>query len=177
MWFKKRLRLLRTSITSRCPYRDPHTAGPALWALRQLHTLPFLVSVVPIEGSTVWHMGLGYVAISLYRQEHLCSPTVNFGCMPPGYRMSSANNSRLASAGKRFRGGFTDIQDASHLPGIAPAGPLEGDPCSQTWCGHVWSEWVAIGEALRIIPPKATGLYRLWIPDQAGLLYIGQGVV
>ena len=36
---------------------------------------------------------------------------------------------------------------------------------------------MAIGEAIRIIPPAATGLYRLRIPDQAELLYIGQGLV
>jgi hypothetical protein len=36
---------------------------------------------------------------------------------------------------------------------------------------------MAIEEAFRIIPPEATGLYRLRISDQAGLLYIGQGKV
>jgi hypothetical protein len=177
MTLKKRLGMLKGIYDPQMPYRDPHTAGPALWALYQLHSQPFRVSVVPIEGLTPWRKGLECVAISLYRHEHQCSPTVNFGRMPPGYRMSSGNNARLTSTGGLFRGGPISEQEKSHFPGIAPVGPLEGDPYSPNWCGHAWSEWVAIKEALRIIPPEATGLYRIRKPDQAGLLYIGQGKV
>jgi len=36
---------------------------------------------------------------------------------------------------------------------------------------------MAIREALRIIPPEATGLYRLRVPGQAEMIYIGQGLV
>jgi hypothetical protein len=117
------------------------------------------------------------VAISLYRQENQRSPAGNFGRMLLGYQMSSSNDAKLASTGKWFRGGPTTEQDASHLPGIPPVGPLEGDPDSQDWCGHAWSEWMAVGEALSILPPEAIGLYRLRVSGQAELLYIGQGLV
>lgn len=80
------------------------------------------------------------MAISLYRQERQRSPTVNFGRMPLGYGLSSANNARLASTGKRFRGGLSEEQDVSHLPGIPPIGPLEGDPDSREWCGHAYTD-------------------------------------
>src|SRR5262249_12975038 len=105
------------------------------------------------------------------------SPTVNFGRMPLGYQMSSPNNARLVSRGKRFRGGATSEEDDSHLPSMAPVGHLGGDPSSLTWCGHRWSEWSATSEALRLIPPAATGLYRLRVPGHRELLYIGQGVI
>lgn len=92
---RARLGMLRGIYGSQMPYRDPHTAGPALWALHQLDARPFLVSIVPVEGSAPWRKGLECVAISLYRQERQRSPTVNFGRMPVGYRMSSGNNARL----------------------------------------------------------------------------------
>src|SRR5690348_11544349 len=70
MTLRSRLGMLKGIYGPVMPYRDPHTAGPALWALRQLGSLPFLVSFVPIAGSTSWRKGLECVAISLYRQQH-----------------------------------------------------------------------------------------------------------
>lgn len=177
MTLKKRLGMLRGVYSDQMPYRDPHTAGPALWALRDATGCEFEVSVVPVEGSTPWRKGLECVAISLYRQECGTSPTVNFGRMPPGYRMSTSNNARLVAAGKRFRGGRTESVDESHHPSIAPAGRLAGEPDSPSWCGHVWSPWVPIVEAQRRLSVGASGLYRIRHPRTAGLLYIGQGRV
>src|SRR5262249_34195573 len=51
MTLRNRLGMLRGIYDSVMPYRDPHTAGPALWALRQLGNQPFLVSVIPIADS------------------------------------------------------------------------------------------------------------------------------
>lgn len=79
-------------------------AGPALWALRQCSGLEFEVSVLPVEGATPWRKGLEALAISLYRQENGRSPNVNFGRMPIGYRPSSHNNGKLATAGRLYRG-------------------------------------------------------------------------
>lgn len=174
MNLRARIRMLKGTYGPVMPYRDPHTAGPALWALRQLDERPFEVSVAVVEDSTPWRKGLEALAIGLYRQEAKCSPTVNFGRMPCGYRMSSANNARLVAVGKRFRGGPTAHQDKSHHPGVAPAGPLEGSPLESTWCGHEWSPWTALEKAIHTIPTQCTGLYRLR-GERPGLVYIGQG--
>lgn len=96
----QRLAMLRGLYADEMPYRDPHTAAPALWALRHATGCDFEVSVAPVDGSTQWRKGLETLAISLYRQEQGCSPTVEFGRVPVGYLASSSNNSRLVRAGK-----------------------------------------------------------------------------
>lgn len=178
MTLKKRLGMLQGVYATHMPYRDPHTAGPGLWALRHATGCDFEVSVTPIEGSTAWRKGLECVAISLYRAAYGQSPTIEFGRMPPGYRMSSGNNARLVAAGKRVRGGICDGEDTSHLPGIAPCGPLAGDPCAPHWCGHEWSPWTGVQDAVAGgIPGDAAGLYRLGRAHEQALLYIGQGLI
>lgn len=177
MTLKKRLGMLRGVYGEQMPYRDPHTAAPALWALRQLTERPYEVSVVSIEGSTPWRKGLEALAIGLYRQEHRRSPTVNFGRMPEGYRMSSGNNLGLVRAGRLYRGGATLEQLASHAPSLAPVGTLTGDPHGPDWCGHNWSGWAPVSQALRDVAVGSAGLYRLRDPRNPGLLYVGQGKV
>src|SRR5437763_12497247 len=110
---KQRLGMLRGVYADQMPYRDPHTAAPALWALRHSLHCDFEVSVVPVAGSTQWRKGLEALAISLYRQEHRQSPSFEFGRMPLGYRMSSQNNAKRVAAAKRFRGGPMPEVDAS----------------------------------------------------------------
>src|SRR5262245_27203876 len=118
MTLRKRLGMLRGIYGDAMPYRAPHTAGPALWALLHGTGVPFEVSVAAVEGSDAWRKGLEALAISLYRQEYGRSPTVNFGRMPIGYRPSSSNDARLARLQKRFRGGACAEDDPSHAPGI-----------------------------------------------------------
>ena len=177
MNLRKRLAMLRGLFADEMPYRDPHTAAPALWALRDQHGCHFEVSVAPVEGSTPWRKGLEALEISRYRQEQGRSPTLNFGRMPAGYRMSSSNNAGLVRDGKRFRGGAFSGIDQSHLPGIPPIGPLDGNVWGSGWCGHAWSDWMPGSKALLQTPQKARGLYRLRDPEGEGLLYIGQGEI
>lgn len=125
MTLKKRLGMLRGVYGQDMPYRDPHTAAPALWALRHSSNCEFEVSVLPVQGTTSWRKGLEALAISLYRQKYSQSPTVNFGRMPVGYRMSTSNNSKLVQAGKRLRGGLISELEQSHLPGISPLAELQ----------------------------------------------------
>ena len=175
---RKRLGMLNGVYGKEMPYRAPHTAGPALWALRHRDSIDFEASVMSIiEGDVAWRKGLEALAISLYRQEQGGSPTVNFGRMPAGYRMSSSNDQRLVQAGKRFRGGPTEEHLAQHMPGIVPTGPLDGDPQGADWCGHSWSAWDGLDSALHRLPPKAQGLYRIRGQEDPFILYIGQGVL
>lgn len=175
MTLRKRLAMLCGVYAGDMPYRDPHTAAPALWALRHRDGCDFEVSVAPVAGTTQWRKGLEALAISLYREERKSSPCVNFGRMPAGYGMSSGNNTSLASSGKRFRGGLTRVAGACHVPGIKPAGPLIGDVQGPGWCGHCWSGWLQVSEAVRMLPLAAAGLYRLRGRGLPGLLYVGQG--
>ena len=144
---------------------------------------PFLANLwvklhVPIEGSTPWRKGprmCGDQPVSAgapafpHRQRWTHAPHA-IGCP-----LATMSDSCPWASG--WRGGPSEEQDASHLPGIPPVGPLEGDPDSRDWCGHAWSAWIAVQEAFRIIPPDANGLYRLRVPGQAEWLSIGQGLV
>jgi hypothetical protein len=156
------------------PYNDPHTAAPALWAMRQETQLEYEVSVAPLAGDTAWRKGMEAVAISLQRKQHGKSPTFNFGRMPPEYSKSSGNSTKLVRAGKRRRGGKTGQSDLRHLPGMKPVGPLKGDPHAADWCGHKWSPWLPA--AKRQLPISADlGLYRIRDADAQQVLYLGQG--
>jgi hypothetical protein len=173
MNLRKRMTMLKGIYGELMPYRDPHTAGPALWALRQLDERPLEVAFCPVNGPTPWRKGLEALAIALHRQRYGRSPTVNFGRMPYGYRMSSGNNARLVATGKRFRGGSVTVDEDAHRPGIPPLAPLTGEVDSDTWGGHRWSSWT------RAMPPAfraGNGLYRIR-GDASGLVYIGEGVV
>jgi hypothetical protein len=90
MTLRRRLGMLRGVYGELMPYRDPHTAGPALWALHHQTGEDLEVSVVSVERSTPWRNGLEALAIALCRQAHNRSPTVEFGRMPAGYRASSS---------------------------------------------------------------------------------------
>jgi len=175
MHLRSRLSMLEGVFGAEMPYRDPHTAAPALWALVQLgDTLE--VSVAPVEGSTPWRLGLEALQVALHRQRHGRSPTASFGRMPVGFRISSGNNARLVAAGKRYRGGRSDERGACHELGIPPLGPLTGTPQDMSWCGVPWLPWRPLREALDGLG-RAYGLYRLRGDDAATLLYIGQGVI
>ena len=100
---------------------------------------------------------------------------VNFGRMPPGFRMSSGRNARLAKQGKQFRGGPTGKSNSSQLPGIAPVGSLDGDTGGPEWCGHRWSEWLPIREAALEASGDSYGLYRVRGIGRDALAYLGEG--
>jgi len=165
-----RLGMLRGVFADVMPYRDPHTAAPALWALRHSLGCDFEASTTVVEDSTPRRKGLEAAAIASYRQERSRSPTANFGRMPDGYRMSTHNNRRLVERGRRFRGGPSESMETSHAIGVAPVGALDGDELGPGWCGHAWTDWTPIDGAL--VPRGAEGLYRIRADS---LLYIGEG--
>lgn len=177
MHLRSRLGMLRGVFREEMPYRDPHTAGPALWALRHSTNCNFEASVLPVDGTTPWRKGTEALAISLYRQQQKCSPTANFGRMPTGYKMSSSNNAKLVAAEKRFRGGILAEQTRSHLPSLPPVGELTDDVYGSNWCGHDWSEWVSLSPENTKKIGGDKGLYRIRGNRSSALVYIGQGVI
>lgn len=173
MTLRKRMSMLMGVYAPEMPYRDPHTAAPGLWALRHATQADFEVSAAAVEGTTPWRKGLECVAIARYREEHGMSPTISFGRMPGGYRMSSGNSARLVAAGKRYRGGPTSERDESHLPGIAPPGSLQGPCTGPTWHGLTWSAWQPAGT----VTNEGHGIYRIRAAGAPNLLYVGEGVI
>jgi hypothetical protein len=117
------------------------------------------------------------VAIALYRQERVCSPTVNFGRGPVGYRLSSHNSAKIVAAGKRFRGQKCDEVLACHAPGVPPAGPLTGDVQAVSWGGHLWTPWRPIKQVVDACSRRSTGLYRIRGHRGTRLLYVGEGLI
>jgi hypothetical protein len=57
MNLRKRMAMLRGIYMEEMPYRDPHTAGPGLWALRHSTQTAFEVAFCPVEGDTPWRKG------------------------------------------------------------------------------------------------------------------------
>jgi hypothetical protein len=171
---KQRLGMLKGIFAFQMPYRAPHTAAPALWALRHTLNCDFEVSVLPFDGSKQEREGLEALAIALYRQEFNESPTVNFGRIVTGYKISSSNDSRLVAAGKRFKGGPSLESCQNHLPGIPPSGKLTSDPTTLNWCNHNWSDWTSITPGI-LVSDDTQGLYRIRQAGATTLTYIGQG--
>ena len=173
---RERVSALRGAFSTEMPYRDPHTAAPALWAWLATEPAELTVSVCPVDGATPWRKALEAVAIANHRQQHGRSPRWNFGRMPPGYRMSSANNTKLVTAGKRHRGAATTQLLPAHAPGIAPQGPLDPDVQSDRWGGHKWSPWHPLNDLALSAPELGNGLYRIRGRTER-LVYIGEGNV
>lgn len=171
---KQRLGMLKGIFGLQMPYRAPHTAAPALWALRHSLGCNFEISVLPFNGSKQEREGLEALAIALYRQEFKESPTVNFGRIITGYKISSSNDSRLVATGKRFKGGLSLESSQNHLPSISPSGSLTANPTTSNWCNHSWSDWTLITPGIPIYE-NTHGLYRIRQSGSTTLTYIGQG--
>ena len=171
---KKRVYALRHIYDEQMPYKAPHTVGPALWSWRQKvpeAVFDISLALFPDLPNTFW-LGLESLAIALCRQRDFRSPLCQFGRMPEGYMSSSGNDARLALTGKRYHGGPTQERLECHYPGMAPQGPLEGDPHTRAWGGHHWTPWVPLG---RFSPVRQAGLYRLRVPTLDPLIFVGQG--
>lgn len=114
------------------PYRDPHTAAPALWALRHRDGCDFEVAAIQVPGTAPQRKALEATAVTFYRMDSGRSPAASFGRMPARYKISSGNNARLAAAGRRHRGGPDPAAPAGAVS--APVNGLPGaDPASADW--------------------------------------------
>jgi len=158
------------------PYRDPHTAAPALWALRDRDGVDFEVSISVFEGPKVERKMLEAIELACHRSMFGSSPAFNFGRMPHGYKMSSGNNSGLIERGLRFRGGPTEQNQTNWLPSCPPVGQLDDDVTSTNWCGHTWSDWKRL-EQVTSAQGDQLGFYRIRSAGASKLIYLGQGQI
>jgi hypothetical protein len=167
-----RLGQLQGVFADEMPYADPHTAAPALWAMRDLDHCGFETSALPLACDAQFRKALEATAISLYRVASGQSPAANFGRMPAGYRKSTGNNSRLSVTGRRARGGRDPL--AVHAVASATVSAALGtDPQAATWMNWAWSRWIPVWEPP--LPRAEVGLYRIRQAGSADLVYIGQG--
>jgi hypothetical protein len=175
---RQRLGMLRGVFKDVMPYNDPHTAAPALWALRQSQGCDYEASVAVASGlSTPSRKGLECVAIARHRQTFARSPAFNFGRMPSGYSKSTGNNRALADAGKRRRGAPTDEVLKCHLPGKGPVGPIDGNDPTIGLLGLGWSPWTPAGLCIDELTGDEIGLYLLRRRGIGRLLYVGEGKI
>jgi hypothetical protein len=156
------------------PYRDPHTAAPALWALRHRDGCDFEAAVIEVPGTAAQRKALEAVAITLYRLGSGRSPEASFGRMPAGYKISSGNNARLAAAGRRYRGGPDPAAPAGPTS-VPVSGQPGADPASADWMNWTWSPWMPVSRARG--SAAGTGLYRVRSSHHGGLAYVGQGII
>jgi len=162
--------LARESHRDEMPYRDPHTAAPCLWAVRDATGPELEVSVATPDSAedAQYRKALEAALIAVYRRETGDSPTANFGRIIEGYKQSSYSRDEV-------RGGplGPDESEPNTEPGVGPL-PWEiiQDVTSPNWMGLDWSEPFQLGERLGVSPPD-TGLYRIW-RDGSPLTYIGE---
>jgi hypothetical protein len=156
------------------PYADPHTAAPALWAMRHRDGCDYEASFIAVLDADQLRRALEVTAITLYRMQFGRSPTANFGGIPRGYRKSTPNNAQLVASGRRAHGG-PDLQAPVTADSAPVSGELGTDPEAADWMTWTWSEWTPANESCRVA--TGTGLYRLRRDGTPGLVYVGQGSI
>ncbi len=166
---RKRLVELRGVYQEQMPFRDPHTAAPALWAIRQQHECDYEVSFVPLKCDAWFRKGLEAREITLVRRKQRQSPTANFGRMPHGFSISTYQAGQV-------RGSKTRKRSYEHYVSEAPCSTSNASSVTDLdWCGHEWSPWRNRSLVLRELDAGTVGLYRLRIPRSLQLAYVGQG--
>ena len=160
------------------PYNDPHTAGPAFWALKQKSDVELEASVCMTEDiNTPNRKGLECLAIYEHRRKFGFSPSFNFGRMPIGFSKSSGNTQRLVIVGKRFRGSATSEVLNCHEPGLPPqpSKDIGGSDADQLFELN-WTKWKNC-LSLTSLGSSQRGIYVLKSTTQANLLYVGEGKI
>lgn len=164
--------LARGAYATEMPFRDPHTAAPTLWAIRQEHGPALEISWVAPSSTTDHQIRQSIEAalIATHRREIGHSPTANFGRMIPGYKQSSYRRDGMVG------GPLPDGEVESNATlGVGPLPWTDANALlSPTWMGLDWSFPAPLSDVSSDIP-ATNGLYRIWQSDSAPPLeYIGQ---
>ncbi len=164
--------LARGTFADEMPFRDPHTAAPCLWAVREEYGPNLEVSVATPELAIDKQSRKSFeeALIAVYRREFGESPTANFGRIIDGYQISTYRRGE-------FRGGpLPDGETEPHAePGVAPLNwQRSDDVLADDWMGLDWSTPVRL-EGVDSSVPTNNGLYRIWNEEGVPPLeYIGQ---
>jgi hypothetical protein len=111
--------LARGVYADKMPYRDPHTAAPCLWAVRDDVGSALEVShTTPPKAEDEQHRkGIEATLLALRRRETSRSPTANFGRIIDGYKQSSYSYNDPAYKSGRLALGEDESNSAS---GVEP---------------------------------------------------------
>lgn len=164
--------LARNVYSKEMPYRDPHTAAPCLWAVRDRYGPALEVSTATPSFATNDQDRKGFEEplIAVARREMGESPTANFGRIIPGYSQSSYRNGG-------YVGGPLD-EDETELNAEPGRGPIPwesvDDVIAPDWMGLSWSEPYRLENRLKPELPEA-GVYRIWYDGETPpLAYVGE---
>jgi hypothetical protein len=152
--------LARGVYAEEMPYRDPHTAAPCLWAVRDDvgSALEFSYTTPPKAEDDQHRKGI--------------EATANFGRIIDGYKQSSYSYNDPA-----YKGGRLDSceEEPNAASGVKPPDWQSWrEPLARDWMDLDWSEPYQLAERLDADPPD-TGLYRIWYEGQdSTLAYIGE---
>lgn len=174
--------LARNVQQTEMPLRDPHTAAPCLWAVRDRYGAAadavadgsrLKISWIAPDGSddSQWRKGAEAALIAVHRASAGQSPVANFGRMLDGYTQSGYSYHDDPDRGGELADGAAP--DPHTEPGVGPLDWSEwrGNPVDG-WLGLSWSPYAALSDPGD--PPRGPGLYALWSRDQRGLEYVGQ---
>ncbi len=164
--------LARNVYSEEMPFRDPHTAAPCLWAIRDQYGPEFQVSAATpsFAISDQGRKGFEEALIAVARREMGKSPTANFGRMIAGYSQSSYRS------GGYIGGPLNEGETESNAkPGRGPVSWENVDNVTgPNWMGLSWSEPYRLENRLEPDLPKA-GVYRIWYDSEVPpLAYIGE---
>lgn len=164
--------LARGTYAEEMPYRDPHTAAPCLWAVRDRYGPEFEVSYsVPTAAEDKQERkAIEAALIAIARREMGESPTANFGRIIDGYKQSSYNADGIV--GGSLPEGETE-PNCEDGRGPVPWENVDAvtDP---NWMGLEWSEPYLLDNRLEPELPD-NGVYRIWYESDAPpLAYIGE---
>jgi len=172
---RRRVRsLARGTYAEEMPYRDPHTAAPCLWAIRDAVGPELEVSyVTPSEAEDDQHRkGIEAALIALHRRETNQSQTANFGRIIEGYKQSSYSYNEPAYKGGGLDDGETEANTEAGVEPISWENWTE--PRASNWMGLDWSEPYYLRNRLDVNPPE-NGLYRIWYDNHdEPLAYVGE---
>lgn len=164
--------LARGAYADEMPFRDPHTAAPTLWAIRDRNGRPLEISGATPSTATNKQSRKAREAalIAQHRREIGHSPTANFGRIIDGYRQSSYSRDGLV--GGPLPDGETE---ANAEPGVGPLPWTDAEtPRGDKWMGLDWTEFTALEDVSTAIP-QTDGVYRFTHQTSAdGLYYIGE---
>lgn len=165
--------LARGTFADTMPFRDPHTAAPTLWAIREEYGRGFECSWVTPElaADKQTRKGLEAALIACHRLGADKSPVANFGRIIDGYVQSSYSH-----VGDTGRGGPlpSDATEPNNATGSPP--PDWDDPTEVTDDAWLGLDWMTPGDlpSSGEIAPAEGGVYRLWDSGADRLTYIGE---